>query len=377
MEVLEGDSPKGNDVINKIDPLPWQYTDYVSWQQKTLESAKGKQLSAYWKQELAGELPVLNLPTDRRRPPVQTYEGNSQFIELDETLLEKLRYLGKCEGASLYTLLLAAFLVQLYRYTNQEDILVGSAMAGRSAHQEFKKIVGYFSDPVVLRANLSGNPTFKEFLAQIRGTVFRALRHQDYPFPLLVEQLDANRDLSRPPLFQVAFTWQKHRWYETASNLSGKQGKYLSMKPYSSGLQRGSVLDLNLQIEEAGNSLVANWQYNTDLFDAATISRMAGHFQTLLEAIVANPEQCVAQLPLLTEAERNQLLVEWNNTRTEYPHDKCIHQLFEEQVERTPDNVAVVFEDQKLTYRESNAKDALNLPTLPAAGEVTLVNTLS
>ena len=356
MEVLEGDSPKGNDIINKIDSLPWQYTDYVSWQQKTLESAKGKQLSAYWKQELAGELPVLNLPTDRRRSPVQTYEGNSQFIELDEALLEKLRDVGKCEGASLYTLLLAAFLVQLYRYTNQEDILVGSAMAGRSAHQEFKKIVGYFSDPVVLRANLSGNPTFKEFLAQIRGTVFRALRHQDYPFPLLVEQLDANRDLSRPPLFQVAFTWQKHRWYETASNLSGKQGKYLSMKPYSSGLQRGSVLDLNLQIEEAGSSLVANWQYNTDLFDAATISRMAGHFQTLLEAIVANPEQRVAQLPLLTEAERNQLLVEWNNTRTEYPQDKCIHQLFEEQVERTPDHVAVVFEDQKLTYRELNAK---------------------
>jgi len=356
MEVLEGDSPKGNDVINKIDPLPWQYTDYVSWQQKILESAKGKQLWAYWKQELAGELPVLNLPTDRRRPPVQTYEGNSQFIELDEALLEKLRDVGKCEGSSLYTLLLAAFLVQLYRYTNQEDILVGSAMAGRSAHQEFKKIVGYFSDPVVLRANLSGNPTFKEFLAQIRGTVFRALRHQDYPFPLLVERLDANRDLSRPPLFQVAFTWQKHRWYETASNLSGKQGKYLSMKPYSSGLQRGSVLDLNLQIEEAGSSLVANWQYNTDLFDAATISRMAGHFQTLLEAIVANPEQRVAQLPLLTEAERNQLLVEWNNTRTEYPQDKCIHQLFEEQVERTPDNVAVVFEDQKLTYRELNAK---------------------
>jgi len=356
MEVLEGDFPKGNDVINKIDPLPWQYTDYVSLQQKTLESAKGKQLWAYWKQELAGELPVLNLPTDRRRPPVQTYEGNSQFIELDEALLEKLRYLGKCEGASLYTLLLAALLVQLYRYTNQEDILVGSAMAGRSAHQEFKKIVGYFSDPVVLRANLSGNPTFKEFLAQVRGTVFRALRHQDYPFPLLVEQLDANRDLSRPPLFQVAFTWQKHRWYETASNLSGEQGKYLSMKPYSSGLQRGSVLDLNLQIEEAGNSLVANWQYNTDLFDAATISRMAGHFQTLLEAIVANPEQCVAQLPLLTEAERNQLLVDWNNTRTEYPQDKCIHQLFEEQVERTPDRVAVVFEDQKLTYRELNAK---------------------
>jgi len=356
MEVLEGDSPKGNDVINKINPLPWQYTDYVIWQQKTLESAKGKQLWAYWKQELAGELPVLNLPTDRRRPPVQTYGGNSQFIELDEALLSKLRDVGKFEGASLYTLLLAAFLVQLYRYTNQEDILVGSAMAGRSAHQEFKKIVGYFSDPVVLRANLSGNPTFKEFVAQIRGTVFRALRHQDYPFPLLVEQLDANRDLSRPPLFQVAFTWQKHRWYETAPNCSGEGGKELSMKPYSSGLQRGSVLDLNLQIEEAGSSLVANWQYNTDLFDAATVSRMAGHFQTLLEAIVANPEQRVAQLPLLTEAERNQLLVEWNNTRTEYPQDKCIHQLFEEQVERTPDHVAVVFEDQKLTYRELNAK---------------------
>ncbi len=206
-----------NSETDNIRALPnLSYTDYVRWQTEMLATSKGAQLSAYWLKQLAGELPLLDMPVDKPRPSVQTYCGASHIIELDEELLQRLREREKAERVSLYTILLAAFFVQLYRLSGQEDILVGSPMAGRSARKEFKEIVGYFTSPVVLRSNLSGNPTFKEFLAQVHRTVFGALRHQDYPFSLLVKKLSPLRDSSRPPLFQVSFTWQKHRWYEKA-----------------------------------------------------------------------------------------------------------------------------------------------------------------
>ncbi|MEH2138630.1 non-ribosomal peptide synthetase [Nostoc sp.] len=209
----------------------------------------------------------------------------------------------------------------------------------------------YFTDPVVCRANLAGNPTFKEFLAQIRRTVSEAKENQDYPFPLLVKQLAPERDFSRPPLFQISLTWQKHGWYDNAEKSS------LVMLPYLiEGHQRGAAFDIDLAIIEAGSEFDFCWQYNTDLFDAATVERIAGNYQTLLSSILTNPEQSISSLPLLTEAERYQLLVEWNNTTKEYSLDKCIHQLFEEQVERNPDAVAVVYEDEQLTYQELNAR---------------------
>jgi len=251
--------------------------------------------------------------------------------------------------------MLAAYFVLLYRYTNQEDILVGSPMLGRWG-REFKGVVGYFVNPVVLRAEMSGNLTFKDFLSQISSQVKKAQKYQDYPFPLLVEQLQPQRDTSHSPLFQVSFTWQKQRWYESVKNSSRFQKPGLEMEPYPLGHQRGASFDLDVMVMEMGEVLQAGWQYNTDLFDEATIARMAGHYQTVLEAIAANPKQPISELPLLTERERHQLLVEWNNTWAEYPQDKCIHQLFEEQVERSPDAVAVVFEGEQLTYRELNAK---------------------
>ena len=342
-------------VIENIDNiLPFKnllYTDYVRWQTEMLASSQGEQLSAYWQKQLAGELPILDLPVDKLRPSVQTYCGATHTIKLDEQLLQSLRKFSESEQTSLYRIFLAAFFVLLYRLSGQEDILVGCPVAGRSGCEELENIVGYFTDPVVLRANLVGNPTVKEFLAQVNRTVSEAKKHQDYPFPLLVKQLATDRDVSRPPLFQVSLTWQKHRWYSDAQKSS------LMMSPYLiEGHQRGAAFDIDLAIIEAGSEFYFCWQYNIDLFDAATVERIAGNYHTLLLGILTNPEESISALPLLTEAERYQLLVEWNNTTKEYALDKCIHQLFEEQVELLPDAVAVVYENEQLTYGELNAK---------------------
>ncbi|MBG1262687.1 amino acid adenylation domain-containing protein [Nostoc sp. BAE] len=351
LQVIEN-SDISNFKTDNILPLPRQsYTDYVLWQTEMLASSQGEQLSAYWQKQLAGELPILDLPVDKLRPSVQTYCGATHIIKLDEDLLQRLRKLSESEKTSLYRIFLAAFFVLFYRLSGQEDILVGCPVAGRSGREEFEGIVGYFTDPVVLRANLAGNPTFKEFLAQIRGTVSEAKENQDYPFPLLVKQLAPERDSSRPPLFQVSLTWQKHGWYDNAQKSS------LVMLPYLiEGHQRGAAFDIDLAIIEAGSEFDFCWQYNTDLFDAATVERIARNYQTLLLSILTNPEQNISALALLTEAEKHQLLIEWNNTTKEYSLDKCIHQLFEEQVEKTPDALAVVYEDEQLTYRELNAK---------------------
>jgi amino acid adenylation domain-containing protein len=370
-----------NFYIGEIEKIDFQQEDYaenlsyiefVRWQSELLSSSRGEELREYWQKQLAGELSILNLPTDKLRPPVQTYQGETHILKLDEQLIQKLRNLAIASGTSLYKITLAAFFVLLYRYSNQEDILVGSPMLGR-LDRKFKGVVGYFVNPVVLRTTVSGYLTFKDFLDQISGTVKEAQKYQDYPFPLLVDKLQPQRDPSHSPLFQVSFTEQKQRWGEPLKNLSCCQDSGLQMEPYPLGHQRGASFDLDVMIMEAGEVLQVGWQYNTDLFDLETIARMAEHFLTLLEAIATNPEQRISELPLLTQTERQQLLFEWNNTTTEYPQDKCIHQLFEEQVEKTPDSVAVVFGNQQLTYRELNQQAnqlAHHLQTLGVRPEV-------
>ncbi|MBW4457032.1 MAG: SDR family NAD(P)-dependent oxidoreductase [Nostoc indistinguendum CM1-VF10] len=295
-----------------LPPIKWQYTDYVQWQAETLASPVGERLWAYWQKQLAGKLPVLNMPTDRPRPPVQTYQGTSYAFKLTEELTQRLKELVWAEGTTLYMTLLAAFQVLLHRYTGQEDILVGSPTAGRS-QAEFAGIVGYLVNPLVLRADLSGNPTFKTFLSQIRHTVLAAIAHQDYPFPLLVERLQPKRDPSRSPIFQVWFVLQKPQQPEDIVELlaAGETGARvdwggLSLEPFELAQQEGHF-DLTLEMVEARKLLLGVFKYNTDLFDASTISRMAEHFQTLLEGIVANPEQRVSELPLLTAAKQHQL----------------------------------------------------------------------
>jgi amino acid adenylation domain-containing protein len=292
---------------------------------------------------------------------VQTYQGASVHFCLTEVLTQQLKELALTDGASLYMVILAAYQILLYRYTGQEDTIVGSPTAGRT-QSEFAGTIGYFLNPVVLRAVVKGELTFKAFLDQVRQTVLGALDHQDYPFPLLVERLQPNRDPSRSPLFQVAFTYQKPQQFREIVELfaPGDTGVRvnvggLELEPFEMAQQEGQF-DLTLDLIEGQNSLVGTIKYNTDLFEAATITRMVGHFQTLLEGIVANPLQPISELPLLTEAEHHQMLVEWNDTQTEYPQDQCIHQLFEAQVERTPNAIAVVFEDQQLNYATLNQK---------------------
>ncbi len=339
--------------------LNHSYIDYVRWQRELLTSAQGEKLWNYWQQKLTGELPVLNLPTDRPRPPIQTYNGASHNFKISQKLTEQLKELAQTEGVTQYIVLLAAFQVLLYRYTRQEDILVGAPTSGRT-QPEFVPLVGYFVDPVVMRANLSGNPSFQEFLTQVCQTVSEALAHQDFPFALLVERLQPQRDPSRSPIFQAVFNFlfQNLGQFEHTQQLwlGGEVDKEgIKLKPFEMPQMEGQF-DLNLTLAEGRSSLAGIFKYNTDLFDASTIERMAGHFVTLLEEIVANPQQQISQLPLLTQPEQQQLLVEWNNTQVEYRQDKCIHQLFEEQVQCTPDAVAVVYENQQLTYHQLNCR---------------------
>ena len=345
-----------------LPPLDLQYTDFVRWQTEMLASPVGERLWDYWKKQLTGPLPVLNLPTDRPRPPIQMFHGAQHDFTLNDELARRLRVLAKAEGATLYMVLLAAFELTLYYHSGQEDILVASPMVGRS-RAEFEGLVGFFANPVVLRANLSGNPTFRVHLSQVRQTVLAALEHQDYPTLRLVQRLRPPRDLSRSPLCQTMFVLDKpHRVAEQAvpAFARGETGLRMDLGGFvmeSIPLERrAATLDLVMLIIETTGSLSASIRFNTDLFDAATIARMAGHFHALLESVICDPAAAIGDLEILTGAERQELLVEFNDTKTECPKDKCFHQLFEEQVLRTPDSVAVVFEGQHLTYAQLNAR---------------------
>ncbi len=358
-----------------LPPPSPQYAAHIRSQADMLAGPEGERLWAYWQQELAGELPLLNLPTDRPRPPVQTYRGASHSFTLSEEVSRRLKALANTEKATLYMILLAAFQTLLFRYTSQEDILVGTPTLGRS-QADLQRVIGHLVNPVVLRADFSGNPTFKELLSQVRRIVIGALEHQDFPFPLLVERLQPKRDASYSPLFQAMFIWDKPRKAENVGEahpgddkapLAGTQTsrfgqgdiaariaqERLRLEPFILG-QQGAPFDLTLTVFEVAGSLSADFRYNVDLFDATTIARMEKHLQTLLEGIVAHPEQRVLDLPLLTEAEQHKLLVEWNATQSDFPEHMCIHRLIELQVQQTPEAVAVVFEGEKLTYSELN-----------------------
>ncbi|HEY6169554.1 MAG TPA: amino acid adenylation domain-containing protein, partial [Verrucomicrobiae bacterium] len=330
-----------------LQDLPIDYADFTRSQREWLQGDVLEKQLAYWKQQLSGAQTTLDLPTDRPRPPLQTYRGALQHFALPGRLATSLNALARREDVTLFMLLLAAFQTLLHRYTGQEDILVGSPVAGRT-RVETENLIGFFLNTLVLRGNLSGDPPFRELLKRVRQTALDAYAHQDLPFEKLVEALQLERDLSRSPLFQVMFVLQNEplRPLELA-------GLKLTPLPVHSGTAK---FDLTLSMEETTTGLAGYVEFNTDLFDTETITRLLGHYQTLLEAIVADAGQRISQLPLLTETERNRILVEWNSTRAEFPNDKCVHQLFEEQVERTPDAVAVVFEDEQLTYRELNER---------------------
>ncbi len=341
---------------NQASPLPElsiQYADFAVWQRQWLQGEILENLLTYWKQQLGGNLPILQLPTDRPRPAMQTFRGRRKSFSLSTKLTEALNTLSRNEDVTLFMTLLAAFKTLLHRYSGQEDILVGSPIANRNRN-EIEQLIGFFVNTLVLRTDIDGNPSFRELLRRVREVTLGAYAHQDMPFDLLVEELQPQRDLSYTPLFQVMFVLQNAPKSEI--ELSGLTLSFLDNNSET------AMFDLTLYMEETEEGLVGTFEYNTDLFEDNTICRMVGHLQTLLEGIVANPQARLSQLPLLTEPERQTLLVEWNNQKADYPQEQCIHQLFEAQVEWTPDAVAVVFEDVEtqyvtsLTYRELNTR---------------------
>ncbi|MEO1558214.1 MAG: amino acid adenylation domain-containing protein, partial [Cyanobacteria bacterium J06632_19] len=328
-----------------LPELPIQYIDFACWQrQQSTVQMLAPQLD-YWKQQLAGAPPLIELPTDYPRQTVQTATGGKVFFEVGVELTEQLKRLSQDSGATLFMTLFATFSTLLYRYSSQEDIVVGTPIANRN-RSEIEGLIGFFVNTLVLRTKFDGNPSFAELLNQVRQTSLDAYAHQDVPFEQLVEVLQPERNLSHSPIFQVAFALQNAPMEPL--ELPGVNFNWLQMESAK------AKFDLTLSMEETEEGLIGYWEYNCDLFESATIHRAIGHFQTLLGAIVRNPQERVGKLPLLTEAERHQLLVEWNETQAEYSQDKCIHQLFEEQVKRTPDAVAVVFEEEQITYQELN-----------------------
>jgi putative pyridoxal-dependent aspartate 1-decarboxylase len=329
-----------------LPELPIQYADFAVWQRQWLSGKVLDTQLSYWQQQLQGIPELLQLPTDRPRPRVQTHRGATQSFTLDTELSQKLQALSRKSGSTLFMTLLAAFATLLYRYSGQTDILIGSPIANRN-RSEIESLIGFFVNTLVLRTHFEDNPQIEELLARVRETTLKAYEHQDVPFERVVGALSPQRSLSHSPLFQVMFILQNAPSEEV--ELPGVTLTHLELESTI------AKFELTLSISETDRGLEGEWEYNTDLFEPATIERMTVHWQNLLSAMVANPQQRVSELPLLTESERHQLLVEWNNTEEEYPQ-KCLHQLFEEQVEKTPDAVAVVFEDQQLTYRQLNAK---------------------
>ena len=329
-----------------LQDLPVQYADYAVWQREWLQGDVLESQLSYWKEQLK-ELPILNLPTDHPRPVKQSFRGTRQSLSLPESLTKAVNELSGRDGVTQFMTLLAAFQVLVYRYSGQEDVVVGLPIANRN-RTEIEGLIGFFVNTLVLRTDLSEKPTFKVLLQRVRDVCLEAYAHQDLPFEKLVEELRPERDLSRNPLFQVMFVLQN-----TPRPLPHPAG--LSIERVDV-LAATSPFDLSLYLRERDGKLIGFFEYNTDLFEPSTIERMIGHFETLLKGIVADPEQPISTLPLLTEAERHQLLAEWNDTAADYPKDSCIHDLFEAQVEKTPEAIAVQFEGNQLTYRQLNAR---------------------
>lgn len=331
-------------------PPAQRYVDYAEQQTRMLAGTDGERLWEYWRDQLAGfeggEVPVLALPTDRPRPPVQTYRGAVQHFTLDATLTAALKQVGRGVGATPYMTLLAAYATLLHRYSGQDDLIIGSPFACRD-RAGLEGLVGYLANPVALRADLHDDPTFTELLGRVKDTVLGALAHQDYPFPLLVERLRPARDAGRTPLFQVSFAWEQTRRFTEGPALT-TGGLHLETLHIGQG---GAPFDLMLEIGEHDGRLTGVLQYNIDLFDAGTIERMTGNFATLLAGIAADPGSRVSQLPLLCAEELRQRAA-WNHTQVDYDAPACLHEMVAATAARTPDAVAVTDDDCELTYAQ-------------------------
>ncbi len=332
-----------------LPELPVQYADYAVWQREMLRGDVLEGQIAYWRRHLNAAPVALELATDRPRPAIQTLEGARRYTDLPASLADRLRALSRREDVTLFMTLLAAFEVLLWRYSGQDDVTVGTPIAGRN-RSELEGLIGYFANTLPLRIDLSGNPTFRDLLRRVRETALDAYAHQDVPFDRLVEELRPERSLSHTPLFQVIFalenTPQSHQF-------PGLDVKWLEV-------DRGTArCDLSLFMGDQGSELTCMWEYSTDLFERETIERMMLNYTTILESVLENPERPIAHLRALNDAERYRLLAEWVPETTGPVNDHCLHQLLEAQAERTPDSLALVFENQRLTYQELNERSNL------------------
>src|SRR5690349_18248453 len=332
--------------LSPLPELPIQYADFAVWQRDRLRGESLDALLSYWRKQLDG-MPTLQLPTDRPRPAVPTYRGAFHEISIPRPLNDGLRALAQREGATLFMTLFAVFTVLLQRYTGQHDVVVGSYVAGRD-RAELEGLIGFFINSLVLRADLSGDPSFRTLLARVREMALDAYAHQELPFEKLVEELQPERDLGRNPLFQVSF--QLFSAQLEGSTPGGPEGAP------TIDLNRGmAIFDIAVNIWDGPDGLSGHVEYSTDLFEPATIARLIDHYRTLLKSVVAEPDARISTLTMLGEAEQHRLLAGWNDTRREFAAGS-IHELFEHQVERSPDAVAVSCDGDELTYAELNRR---------------------
>ncbi|AGC44899.1 non-ribosomal peptide synthetase [Myxococcus stipitatus DSM 14675] len=330
-------------------PVPAiQYSDFAVWQRERMQGERLRKELEFWKQHLRTLPAPLELPTDRPRPPEQTYRGSRQFVTFPVSLTRALKEVSQQEGATLFMTLLSVFQTLMHRHSRQTDITVGSPIAGRNV-PELEPLIGFFVNTLVLRNDLGGNPTFRELLRRAKDVCMAAYAHQELPFEKLVEELRPPRDLSRHPLFQVMFSFQNTPRQDLS--MPGLQSTYLLVDPGS------AKFDLLLELREDRPDEIFGWlEYNTDLFDVATVQRMRGHFYTLLGAVAANPDMRLSELPILTQEEQLQLLSEFQGHGDDFPRDVCLHSLIEAQARRTPDAEALHFEGASLTYAQLDAR---------------------
>ena len=342
-----------------LPPLEVQYADYAHWQRGLSAESRAAGL-AHWRERFRGEPPSLGVPTDRARPPVQTYAGRTRSFHLSAEVTRGLRALAADTGATLFMTLLAGYTALLHRYSGQDDIVVGTSVAGRG-RPETEPLIGFLVNTLALRADLSGDPAFGELLARTKQACLADFAHQDVPFEQVVEEVQPDRDLSRAPLFQTMLSL--HNVPRAALDLAG-----LRISPFTGEGRRTAMYDLSLDVVDEGERLRCDWEYNTDLYTDATIGRMADHFERLLGGAVADPRLRLSTLPLLSEAERTDVLTRDNTVSVQVGPGECVHQLFEEHVRATPDAVAVVDGEDRVSYRELDRRAGIVAARLRALG---------
>jgi len=330
-----------------LSALPLQYADFAHWQRNWLQGEVLEAQLSYWRNQLTGAPPMLELLTDRPRPAVQSFHGATVIYQISQAVTMALKDLSQEEEVTLFMTMLAAFQTLLSRYTGQNDISVGTPIANRN-QVEIEGIIGFFVNTLVMRTVIPGDSTFRELLSKVRDVALGAYAHQDIPFEMLIEELQPQRDLSHTPLFQVMFVFQNAP--VQTFNLTD-----VTIRPVEA--ESGTAkFDLSIILNETPEGMAVSFEFNTDLFDESTIERMFHNFEVMLEGIAADPDQLVYNLPILTDQQKQQMLVKWNSTQADFPHDKCVHEQFANLAKLNPDAVAATYEGQQFTYQQLNQR---------------------